>query len=274
MDPAFDPAFGITTRNYLDHGTTVGLSHHFSRRGSVRVAYSRNQTNLNAANGHQVYQLARAGFSYALTKGLGLQAGYGASQRGTTGQRGWQGGEIDAGLSFNRSLSLTRRASFGFRTGATGVETGGVTRYLLTGSANLNYELGRSWTAGLSYVRNTQFIDTVEEPLIGDAVSFDIGGLISRRVQLNTAVAARTGRFGIAAAGSKFRSGHARINLSVALSRYLAINSDYTYMTYDSGTGAVLPGEIRPRAERHSLRVRLSSWIPLIVRTRSADASR
>jgi hypothetical protein len=207
-------------------------------------------------------------------KGLGLQAGYGASQRGATGQNRWQGGEIDAGLNLSRSLSLTRRASFGFRTGATGVETRGVRRYLLTGSADFNYELGRSWTASLSYVRNTQFIDTVEDPLIGDAVTFDIGGLVSRRVQLNTALAARTGRFGIGAADPKFRSGHARINVSVAMSRYLAINSDYSYITYNSGAGAVLPGEIRPRAERHSLRVRLSTWIPLIVRTRSADASR
>jgi len=275
-DPAFDPAFGITTDNYLDFGTTVNLAKQVSRRGSLNLDYSRNQSNLTTASGRQVFQSLRGGFSYSVAKGLALRAAYGRDFRGGTvaGQSRWRTQVIDAGVDFNRALSISRRATLAFGTGATAIDNSGRRRYFATGAADFNYEIGRSWTATLSYRRQVQFIDTIADPLIGDSVTIGVGGLLSRRLQLNSFVGSRMGRFGIATTGPEFRSSHAGINLSVAIARYLAINANYSYFTYRAGSGAVLPVNIRPRMDRQSLRVTLNAWVPLIVRTRSANASR
>jgi hypothetical protein len=276
-DPSLDPAFNITRRNYFIIGTTLGLTQQISRRASLLADYSRNETNVSVATGRNVFQLMRGGFSYNLAKGVAFRAGYGSELRYRVlagEQFRYRGRAIDAGIDFNRALSISRRTTVGFSTGATGVDNTAGRRYFVTGAAHFNYEIGRSWTANMAYRRDVQYVDTITDPLIGDSVTFDVGGLISRRVQIRSMVGSRTGRFGTATGSPEFRSSHVGLNLSYAITRYLALRTDYSYFRYHVGSGAVLPTNIRPRMERQSLRVTLNAWVPLIIRRRSTNASR
>ena len=90
---------------------------------------------------------------------------------------------IDVGIDYNRPLSFSRRATLAFGTGSTAVQDYTGTHYHLTGNANLNYELNRTWNASLGYTRDAQFLENVRQSVFADSLLASLHGLFTRRFE-------------------------------------------------------------------------------------------
>src|SRR5262249_8641160 len=75
--------------------------------------------------------------SYAVAKGVAIHGGYGYNdtryENPTGGSTDYQGRTIDAGVSYSKALSFSRRTSMSFSTGTAGINDGVQTHYSLTG---------------------------------------------------------------------------------------------------------------------------------------------
>ena len=221
-------------------------------------------------------------FNHGLTRNLGWHAGYGYSEARYSGDvRRYRGHTLDVGIDYNRALSITRRTTFGFSTGAIAVEqpdqTGGYRRYDVTAQATLNREIGRTWNASATYMRNVEYLETARVPYFYDGVVLQFQGLMSRRSGFHSAAGATYGDLGIDRTSSRrdrFDTEYANVGFSFGISRHLAVNTDYVFYMYSlNRLGLSLPGA-GPRLHRHDVLVSLSAWMPVFERGRKSNAAR
>ena len=179
----------------------MGLSHQISRRVSASGGYGAYSSEWSAAS-RQTLHYGRAGISVGIARGLNARAGYGYRQ-GRYGEgpdpRLVRNHTIDAGVDFSRSLSFSRRTTFSFSTGSTAIRDGSQTHFSLTGQAQLNRELGRSWRATVGYSRDVRFIEQFQEVLLSDGVNASVGGLINRRQSFYASAGVSIGNVGFTA---------------------------------------------------------------------------
>jgi hypothetical protein len=269
--------------------TRVGLA--LGEQTGVELHYEASRGEIGDEGFHQTLQGAGASFLRQLTRDLGMRLGY-ARRVGTYelaggteladgtapagGTRRIENDSIDAGLEYSHALSLSRHTSFSFATGATGVSDGDRTRFRVIGHATLDREIGRTWDAALIYSRDVGFIETLVEPTFSDSLALTIGGLIGRRVELRTEVAATVGRLGFdrGATDRGFDAYDGTAQLTVAVSRYLGISASYTYYRYTFDSGAPLTGAVYRRLDRQSVQAGLTLWAPLLHRARRPHAAR
>jgi hypothetical protein len=260
------------------NGTTrVGLA--INERTAFDVHYEASRGQIGDARIQQTLQGAGATFMRQLSRDLGVRLGY-DRRIGTydvaDGTQRIENDAIDAGLEYSHALSLSRHTSFSFATGTTAVSNGDQTRFRVIGHATLDREIGRTWDAALIYSRDVGFIETLVEPTFSDSLAFTVGGLLGRRVELRTEVAATVGRLGFdrAAANRGFDAYDGTAEMTVAISRYLGIRASYTYYRYTFDSDAPLTGAVYRRLDRQSVQAGLTLWAPLLQRARRPHAAR
>jgi len=220
-------------------------------------------------------------FNHGVTRNLGWHAGYGYTEVRYSGDiRGYRGQILDAGVDYMRALSITRRTSLSFSTGAVAVEEANQTHYRkydVTGQATLAREIGRTWSASASYMRNVEYFETIRVPYFYDGVILQFGGLLSRRAGFHSSAGATYGDLGINKdrdGRTRFDSEYANAGIVFGLSRNLAINTDYVFYMYSlNRVGLFLPGSTG-RVHRHDVMVYLSAWVPVFERGRKTNAPR
>jgi hypothetical protein len=272
-----DESQGARLENHLTTQSDVVLNQTLSRRVGLSLRYNDYRSQSAAGDRDLARRTESAGLGVGLAKGLGLHLGYGRSTGDYGGEPGLPGAysqNIDAGLDFNRALSLSRRVTLTFGTGSTALKYQDHTQYYLTGNARLNREIGRTWNASLAYNRNANVIDTFRKPVISDSVTIGIGGLISRKMQFQSSIGAALGTVGFSAAANGFSTYFGNAGLSIALTRLLAVGCDYSYYRYVFDGGVDLPLGLSPRMDRQSVRAHLNVWVPLVQRTRRSNAAR
>jgi len=169
---------------------------------------------------------------------------------------------------------LTRRTTLTFSTGTMAIVNEGTSHYYLIGSARLNHEIKRTWGAGLTYNRDVRFIDTFRAPVLSDALSAGLGGLISRRLQCSSSVGMQRGGVGLGEGDNNFISYFGAASLTAGLTRYLAAGIDYTYYRYTFEGGVALPPGYPSQRDRQSVRGYVRLWGPLMSRARRPNATR
>jgi hypothetical protein len=270
-----DPAFAGGGSSFYTFSTNASIQQQINRRISAGVDYHRTESGIDFAQRDPAHQGLSAGITYGVARGLSMRLGYGVSERHSfTGTRKYRNDTFDAGVDFNRALSLSRRARVRFSTGAAGLDDGFQRRYTATGRARLEYQIGRTWTAALSATRGVQFIETIDTPLIANGLRLGTSGLLAPRLQLNADLGVSRGRNGLGAGAPPFESTFGNVGINTSITRYFALGVSYAYYSYRFDDGAVLPVGVSPRRDRQSLRVSLNVWVPLMVRTRSVNASR
>ena len=212
---------------------------------------------------------AGASLVHALGKGLDLKAGYRYSVALYEGSNDSQGHVIDAGVNYNRALSFSRRTSFSFSTGTTASQTApdGSLRYWATGAARLYHEIGRTWTAILSYDRGLQFTENWLEPLFTDSASAGLRGSINRRVYAHLEARAMRG-VGQQDLDDGLVTYSASAGLTYAVTRYVNSGINYTYYNHEFGSDVSLPLGYAHDFNRRSIRAYVSVWAPLFERSR------
>ena len=267
--------FRAAETDSLLYTASASVNHGLSRRASLIGRYSYTFNDLGSDELDIAYHYAESRLSYTLTRDLAARVGYGYGRSDAVNEQDQDlisTHLIDAGLDFNRALSLTRKLKLSFNAGVTGTRDDETTHYAIIGGARLDREIGRSWNASLAYDRNVGFTPPFREPLLYDSLTFMFDGMISRRLQFHSTAAAVYGNVGLEE-GDKFSTYYTTTGISYGLSRSLGLGIDYTFYRYSFDT-VVLP-EIRGGfLNRHSVRAYLTYWLPLIHRARRADATR
>jgi hypothetical protein len=290
-----DPAFGqvvaptrqipVLNGSYRTYASGASISQQVSRRSTVTASYTRDVIDFSGLGGDYRHQEASLRYAHGITRNLGWHAGYSYSEARFSEQpTAYRGRGFDLGVDYNRSLSLTRRTQFGFSTGFAAVDSNIAlpvefqgTQYSATGAAWLNREIGRTWSAVVAYNRNVAFFESLRAPYFYDAVSVGVGGLISRRVRLQSSAGATYGDVGLTTGSresNRFVTGIADTSLTIALSRYAAIAAQYAFIFYSLNDANAFWTPYAPEMTRHVVLVSLRAWAPLLERGRRGNATR
>ena len=277
--PVQGPALELAANKtqYLQYTSSVTFHREVSRRTDFYAGYNFSQGDTAYGSGRFTNQGGNAGLRWSLTRNLGLRTGYGYQTARYGGDaRALRYHNLDVGLDYNRALSFSRRTTLSFGTGTTALTDGQTTSYHATGNAQLNHEMGRTWQATISYDRAYQFVDTLLQPVFYDAASAGVGGLLNRRVRVQTSARASLGKMGAGreSVDNDFDTYQGIAGLSIALTRYLDLGVDYTIYRYRFGSAAVLPIGVPRDVERQSISAHIDVWAPLYSRARRNNASR
>jgi hypothetical protein len=265
-----DEDFPSSLEHYFGYGGGLGYTRQLTPRQTFSASYAYGGREPIAGRERFDRHSASANVSYAISRNLAVQLGYGY----TTGlyggsDRHYGSHIINANVNYSRALSFSRRTTLSFGTGSTASRRSrnDSLRFYATGSAALNHEIGRTWSANLAYNRGLQFLETWDEPLFSDSAVAGIGGSMSRRVQAQAAVRWLRGR-------NHFNSDRGRIEayggtagVMVAVTRYVNTGVTYAYYQHRFPVELVMPGFPRD-LERQSIRAYVSVWVPLFQRAR------
>jgi hypothetical protein len=215
-------------------------------------------------------QSAAARYHRNITKGLRARIGYRYQTAEyvdpTTGTaRPIVVGDLDAGLDYGlgRGLALSRRTRLTFGFGSTAYADYGITRYRLTGNANLAYQLARNWTAGLAYRRGVHFFDGFAAPIFSDSVTARLGGQLTQRLSAQASVGYFFGGPEDVNSVAQYRSNRSVLTLRSELTTRLSAFAEYFYYHYEFNDATFLIQGAPPRLSRQGVRVGLNLALPL-----------
>lgn len=258
----------VLWRPEISYSAAADLTHRMSPRLSfdLQSTFDRrtasSQTGLNyRAGGHLQYQFSPT---------TGLEIGYTRQQltnRILSEEPLVIEHQIDVGINYRRALSPDHRLTFGFSTASTAVRTGqvgtpGRLRFAALGTAFLSRAIGRTWSARLDYGRRLEFLEISTQPFFVDTATAGLGGNLGRRVDVQWTAGYSTST--LASGGFGFSGWSTSIRERVAVSRSLALYTQYMFYRYEFGGGVVLPAGLNPRLNRQGVRFGLTWWIPFI----------
>lgn len=266
-----EPTFGIRRDEHISQASDIGFTRQIGRRASLGFGYGYIRSGGSSRGGDLTSWTGSGRFSMGLTKGLGAHFGYGYTEGHLPGETTTiVGHNIDAGLDFTRTLgiSLSRRTKLSFSTGSGVLRDRQRTYFRLTGNAALTREIARTWVASLSYNRGMGFVERFHEPFFSDSLMLGVSGLIARRLSFQSSAGAVSGDVGLGTNSNAFRSYFGASGLTMGITRSLALGTDYTYYRYGFAQLDGLPTGVARQMGRHSARVYLSVWVPIMQRGR------
>jgi hypothetical protein len=278
MDPDLELFHVDTFRAY----TTAGLSQRFGRHTTLGGRYQYRYVDFRQPEDEEsrvrdyTSHSASVGIAHErrLSAHSALNLGYGirATDRNSPAGQPRVLHTINAGVSYSRALSFSRRTSVSFGTGSIIARreplagSDGSSRMLahLTGNAHLVHELGRTWSAQLSYQRGMVFReDFADQFYFMDRVSASIGGLVSRRLSV-----AAGGMYGTSTRDRPGASRYYRMaamgQATYGLTSYLGLFARYIYYELDYGDVGGLDSRLPRKLNRQGVRVGLTTSIPLL----------
>jgi len=260
--------YSISSFDVVAYSGAANATYSLDSRSTLSVNYSRTQFRYLDRDYRLNTQTVGAGYSRSLTRYATLRLGYthqtgdyllDTALPGTTPRRPTiKRRTIDAGINYSRPLSLSRRTTVGFSTGSTALDRENQTFYTLTGGANLNHQLARTWNLGLAYARRVGLVGGFNEPIFSDSTSLSIGGLLGRRVTFGASSGYANGRVGFASRGRNYDSFQATARVEVPIARRWFLFTNYFYYQYKFDEQVALPAGLAPSVNRHGVRAGLA----------------
>jgi hypothetical protein len=217
--------------------------------------------------------LLRFNYSKPVTPHAELQLGYGvrvSDRRSGAGEpRVMQ--TVNAGVNYSRALSFSRRTSLSFSTGSVILDgerledgtTDSRPRFRFVGNASLVREMGRTWTAQLSYARALRARDGFGVLYFTDVGTADLNGLITRRLSWTSS--ASWARSTLDRAGNNGHRGRSVTSQATyALNGTFALFARYVYYKYRYDEDIPLDPRLPSALDRQGIRVGLTTSVPLI----------
>jgi hypothetical protein len=275
-----DVDLASSLEHYFTYGGGATYVRHLSSRAQISADYSFQRREKTAFAQDFRHQRFGAQYSYNVAKGIALRAGYhyDDADYGMPNQR-FHNHQIDAGVDYNRALSFSRRTTLAFHTGTTAISNAdqSVTQYQynLIGGAHLNHEFGRSWNTDIAYERGVNIDPAWANLVKSDSASATVTGLIDRRVNFTALARATRGNVGgFTETNDAFEAYYGDASLTYALGRHVSIGTSYTYYRHRFDRSVLIPVDYSDSFNRHSVRVFVSVWAPLIQRARRPHAAR
>jgi hypothetical protein len=265
--------FFLVSRGAYSYISEVGVAHQIDSRTEVATFYSGHFTDFpREPQFNWTTQSVGARASRQVAPNLALVAGYAFTRHLSEDQTiPFDRHDVDLGVDYGQTLNVTRRTTFGFRTGSSmttrrdqPASLEGPDTYLrLIGAADLNHRMGRTWQAHLGYERGFQYIVGIPEPFASDAVTAAIGGYLTNRLHFEMATSYTQGGLRYSTEGRGYNVYDASALLQYPISQRFALDLNYLYVKYLPQGGLFLPG-IPAAFERNAVRVGLSMWVPLL----------
>jgi hypothetical protein len=261
---------GTGLTDYWTYSTNVGVERQLSRRNALSGSYTFFKQDPTKGNDDLSTQSVRGGLSIGVARGLAVRMGYGFHQVrfGGLDPRDATSHSIDAGVTYDKALSFSRRTTFSFSTGSAAYTDLGQTTFQVIGDARLNHEIGRTWNAVLAYARNVSFVAAFEQPFLSDSLTAGLSGMLHRRVQASLSANGSIGAVGFAEGDTGYATYTGNAGMSIGLTRQLALSASYTYYYYDFGSDVALPLGLVRQQDRQVAQVSLSMSFPLFYRPR------
>ena len=273
VDPNINQAI-YPNHSYL-YGLSTGLAYQLSKRSAISVGYDQQYTDFRDGQRDLRAYTANARYTRQFSRDLGLHVGYSygvASFQGTNNTVLPVIQNIDVGADYNKTLSFSRRTRFSFSSGTAMMANGSSPTspqfnrhyFNLTGSANLDYEIGRTWSARLSYRRGWQFVDTFAAPFFVDGVTAGLGGSAGRRGTFGASASYTYASVG--AAGQGQHQGYSsNATYRLRFTSWMSGFAQYSYYQFDFPNNvASLPAGFPQSLNRHVARVGFSMTAPLL----------
>ena len=248
-----------------------GFESRYAKHSSLSVTASQRETRFGGTVGDRFSVLGmEARWRRQVSRNVGVHAGYGRERHrySSLADDLYLYELIDIGVDFNRQLSVSRRTSLAF-----GTETAAVKRpplgrrYRVNGRANLTTHFRKTWLVSAGVSRDTEFLPGFFEPLFSDVVTGMVAGMLSKRVEWMTTIAAGKGTFGFENDG-RYTTGQTRSRLSLAITRRIGLfaqHSIYYHKLPPTPTAFVMPGQL----SRQAFTVGFHSWIPILDKVRA-----
>jgi opacity protein-like surface antigen len=298
------PDFYLTSLASVHVDGSAGFTHDFSSRTSF-IADASASTTEYLDQPYSVGQYgASARITQRLTRSLGLRLGYGygVGTYSMPERSEYAIHTIDAGIDFQRDLSISRRTQLAFSTGsavlvsdpasvavpvaiAPGAELLGPDpassllapgpasslvdlpqeiNYFLTGEARLIHEIYRTWRALGIYRRGVGFDEGLRQPTISQSASARLVGLLSRRVKFSAGADYSFGTIGVNT-DQGFEAVTANAGVTYALSRRMAAFARYVYYSYSfDGLAGPLEPTLPTALDRQGIRIGLTLSVPVL----------
>jgi hypothetical protein len=206
---------------------------------------------------------AEAGIRHNLTRALAVHLGYGRFENdyAFADIAPYTTETIDAGLDYGDTLKFARRTALRFSTSTAAIRFANETHYRLNGSAALTRGFKRTWSAQVSYDRNSEYRIGFRAPLLNDSVRAGVGGQLSRRIQWSGGGGYTHGAVGFT--DETFTALDALTRLDVALNRQFALYGQYAFYHYQVPPGSTA-FELMPHFSRQVATFGLTLRVPLI----------
>ena len=249
----------------------ASVRYQLGKKSSLHFLYAGRQTKLSGGNLDLASREAGGRYTRALTQHASLNLGY-ASQRGHYGSNSViHARTIDAGISYNRALAVSRRTIVEFAFGTSGVENARRVMYQPTGQASIARRLTANWVLKSEYQRAMSFVGGFHEPLLLDSLTVGTLGKLSRTSSVQFQAGYTNGRLGVTSGNNLAMSyGGARFQSQVGRTLVAFAESFYYYYGFDN-TGRV--EQSLTRMKRTVARAGLQISLPLL-RERDANATR
>lgn len=267
---AADPDLDLYRQTAYRHAAALSFSQAIKRRSDFNAGIRFRYVDFTENDAQDFRSHAFSlGFSHRLTQHATMRLGYGRhTSDNLTSTKALH--NIDAGVDYSRAISLSRRTSFAFSTGSAMQVNDQLEsardprmRFHFIGGARLVHEIGRTWTATTAYRRSLNLREDFDQPLITDAVTSTVGGLVTRRLSMTFGVG------WVNAAGTEdgrtaYQALTASTQAQYAVNRFLAVFARYFYYDYEfTDVSSLRPG-LPPTAQRNGVRVGVTTSVPLI----------
>jgi hypothetical protein len=262
-----DLDFAVARLQSVKYGATVGARVHMSPASNLNFNYGYRKTDFDDQLVDQEVQVAGVHFAHRFSRNGSLKLGY-LRQEGNRNRVTFERQvieTIDIGMDYRKPLGRTRRTFVRFGSGSVvGEDQYGGKRMQLTGHASLAHQIGRTWLAILDYRRDVRYIDGFESPISADFATATLQGLTNRHLELLMDASFFTGTIGFRQGAPRFDSFAAGGRARTALNRTLAAFIEYRFYHYRFDDAAVRPIGMPPQFNRSGARVGLSLYVPLM----------
>jgi hypothetical protein len=263
-------------------GSQSGLDYQWSmsRRNALGLNYgfqTQRYLDIDTAQGNSQSHRAGTAYTRTLSRNLGMRAAYNYSYgrfHDVDGVRPLTQQTIEGGPDYTKTLSRTRRVQLAASVGSQYVRTlssVALRRTLIDywtpfASASASVDLATNWDVRGDYRRSTVVMPEVTtESYVGDAVTVGTSTLVGERLDLDLTVGLATGTSAVATgSNATYRTSSIATTAHWALARRFAVLLNYYYYDYQFTNTADLPEGFNPSTRRHTVRVGITVWLPLL----------
>lgn len=255
--------YAIVERPSMSYLGGIDVSQALTSRASIGAGYITRYIDYVDEAQTQRFDTARASFAYRLTRYSTFRAGYGLNTyRLNNNGETEEYHDFTFGVDFSKPLAVSgRRTRFVVTPGFAFLNDNGTNRLHLTGSATLDHEIGRTWTARVLYNRGVRFVEGVDAELLANTLQGGVNGLLTRRLQLSVESHIVMSEEDDNAYEYRAIASSARLNY--ALSRRWSAYAQYIYYNYQLGEALIFPGAATNKTNRQGIRVGVTVWTPL-----------
>lgn len=230
------------------------------RGSALSFSYDRRQATFSRRDLDMQSQSAGVHFGRQLSRHLSLRAGYGYRFADYALQnRPARNQDLDFGIGYSGPLAFSRRTTITFSSGSSAATEQKGTTLVLTGTAAVTHQIGRTWSAQVGLDRGVHLLEGFVDPVVSNTIRGGVTGAFGRRVQFSSSGTFSTGAVGAIASGdAHYAMSTAVVGLHVTLSRRAAFDAQYFYSGQRFDQNVQLAPEVPNRLERHGVRVGLT----------------